>query len=115
MLDSIQATMQQDREWIELRERVAKAARELHFLAFSSPSTKCAAVLAIARNFAELAMSIPPRPEALHGVVDGSTSDSDSIPRRDPPEPRAKRIPRAVQRTRRKQAERFFNLLPPSE
>jgi hypothetical protein len=115
MLDSIQPTMQQDREWIELRERVAKAARELHFLAFSSPSTKCAAVLAIAQNFAELAMSIPPRPETLHGVVDGSTSDRDRASRRDPPEPRAQRIPKAVQRARHKQAERFFNLLSPSE
>jgi hypothetical protein len=115
MLDSIQPTIQQEREWIELRERVAKAARELHFLAFSSPSTKCAAVLAIAQNFAKLAMSIPPRPETLHGVVDGSTSDSDSASRRDPSEPRAKRIPKAVHRTRRKPAERFFNLLPPSE
>lgn len=51
-----------DRGWIDLRERLANAAREIHFSAFSSGTPNSAALLAIAGNLAGLAMSIPLEP-----------------------------------------------------
>jgi len=64
-----------DRGWIELRERLARAAREIHFVAIASDSVNGPALLNVAENLAGLAMSIPmsPIPEMPGGLVDVST------------------------------------------
>jgi hypothetical protein len=64
-----------DREWIELRERFARAAREMHFVAVSSEAVDAAALLAVAGTLAQLAMSIPmcPAKAMPGGPVDAST------------------------------------------
>jgi hypothetical protein len=64
-----------DQGWIELRERLARAAREMHFFAVSSEAGNGAALLAIAGNLAGLAMSIPlsPTPSSGGGCVKPST------------------------------------------
>jgi hypothetical protein len=64
-----------DREWVELRERLARAARELHFSAVSNDSMNGAALLAIAGSLAGLAMSIPmcPAGSSSHGPIHGPT------------------------------------------
>jgi hypothetical protein len=64
-----------ERGWIDLRERLAHAAREIHFSAFSSGTPNSAALLAIAGNLAGLAMSIPLEPARVgsSGPVDAST------------------------------------------
>jgi hypothetical protein len=48
-----------DQQWLDLRERFARAARELHFNAISNSAGNGAALLAISGNLARLAMSIP--------------------------------------------------------
>jgi hypothetical protein len=50
--------------WIDLRTRLARSARELHFVAVASQSANGSSILMIAGRLAELAMSIPMRPEA---------------------------------------------------
>jgi hypothetical protein len=64
-----------DQEWIKLRERLARAARELHFLAVSIDTGMGAALLSISANLAGLAMSIPmcPVQRAGGGLVDAPT------------------------------------------
>jgi len=64
-----------DREWVELRERLARAARELHFSAVSNDAVNGAALLVIAGSLAGLAMSIPmcPAQRTSGGLVDAST------------------------------------------
>jgi len=64
-----------DRGWIELREQIAHAARELHFYATSSQTVNGAALLVIAGNLAELAMSIPMAPSQAKsdGFANAST------------------------------------------
>jgi hypothetical protein len=64
-----------DRGWNEMRERLARAAREMHFYAFSGGAANCAALLVISGNFAGLAMSIPLDPSNIGaiGLVDSST------------------------------------------
>jgi hypothetical protein len=64
-----------DQGWIDLRERLACVARELHFIAISSGSTNGAELLVAARYFAGLAMSIPmcPAQQTLGGPVEAST------------------------------------------
>jgi hypothetical protein len=52
-----------DEGWIDLRDRLARTARELHFVAVASESADGSSILMIAGRFAELAMSIPMRPE----------------------------------------------------
>src|ERR1700733_7398738 len=52
---------QRDEGWIDLRERLAYAARELHFVAIASESINGTALLTIAGSFAEMAMT-PPLP-----------------------------------------------------
>jgi hypothetical protein len=51
-----------DREWIEYRERLARAARELHFSAISDGAANGPMLLVIAGNLAGLALSIPMPP-----------------------------------------------------
>jgi len=64
-----------DRRWNDLRERLAQAAREMHFYAFSSGTANAAALLLVSANLAELAMSIPFRSSNIRsiGPVDSST------------------------------------------
>jgi hypothetical protein len=49
--------------WVDLRNRLARSARELHFVAVASQSENGSSILTIAGRLAELAMSIPMRPE----------------------------------------------------
>lgn len=69
-----------DEGWIDLRNRLARTARELHFVAVASQSENGTSILTIAGSFAELAMSIPLRPEEkatdsyfMGHLVDAST------------------------------------------
>jgi hypothetical protein len=62
-----------DLGWVDLRERLARAAREMHFAAVSSEAVNGAVLLALAGNLAELAMSIPLCPTPPAGLVDVST------------------------------------------
>ena len=64
-----------DREWVELRERLARAARDMHFVAVSNEAVDAAALLAVAGTLAKLAMSIPMCPDRpiFGGPVDAST------------------------------------------
>ena len=66
-----------ERGWVELRERLARAARELHFSGFASNAGNGPALLVIAGNLAGLALSIPERPVCAPptqgGLVDAST------------------------------------------
>jgi hypothetical protein len=48
-----------DQGWLDLRERLARAAREIHFSAVSDETNHGAMLLTIAGNLAALAMSIP--------------------------------------------------------
>lgn len=48
-----------DQQWLALRERFARAARELHFNAISNTAGNGAALLEISGRLARLAMSIP--------------------------------------------------------
>lgn len=59
--------------WIDLRERLARAAREIHFFAVASDAVNGTALLKISGNLAGLAMSIPLRPSrtAPIGLVTG--------------------------------------------
>jgi hypothetical protein len=60
--------------WSDLRERLARAARELHFAGVASQTQEGAALLAIATSLAGLAMSIPmPVAHGLGGPVEAST------------------------------------------
>jgi hypothetical protein len=60
-----------DEGWIDLRNRLARTARELHFVAVASRSENGSSILMIAGSFAELALSIPMPPEEK--ATDGST------------------------------------------
>jgi hypothetical protein len=51
-----------DRGWIELREQLARAARNMHFVAMSSDAVNGARLLLVSGNLADLAMSIPMSP-----------------------------------------------------
>jgi len=64
-----------DRGWNALRERLAYAAREMHFFAFSGGTENSAALLLISGNLADMAMSIPLEPAKIGsiGLVDSST------------------------------------------
>jgi len=62
-----------DQEWIELRERLARAARSMHFVALSSDAVNGPMLLVVAGRLAELAMSIPMCPTQPAGLVDAST------------------------------------------
>jgi hypothetical protein len=64
-----------DEGWIDLRERLARAARQLHYLAVSDEAVNGAALLVVSGNLARLALSIPvPASSALSaGWVDAST------------------------------------------
>ena len=68
---------QRDCSWLELRERLARAARELHFSAVSGDAANGPTLLVIAGNLAGLALSIPMSPTPNQGtpggVVDAST------------------------------------------
>jgi hypothetical protein len=64
---------ERDREWIALRERFARAARDMHFVAVSNDAVNGAMLLAVAGSLAELAMSIPLSPAPVPGLVDSST------------------------------------------
>jgi hypothetical protein len=50
--------------WVDLRNRLARSARELHFVAVASQSANGSSILMIAGRLAELAMSIPVPAEA---------------------------------------------------
>ena len=64
-----------DRGWSEMRERLSRAAREMHFYAFSNGAVNGAALLVISGRLAGLAMSIPLEPSNIGsvGLVDSST------------------------------------------
>jgi hypothetical protein len=66
-----------DQERLELRERLARVARELHFSAVSNDAANGPALLVIAGNLAGLALSIPMSPTPSQGtpggMVDAST------------------------------------------
>ena len=70
-----------DQSWLQLRERLARAARELHFSAVAGDATNGPTLLVIAGNLAGLALSIPmgpapppaSAPDSFGGLVDGST------------------------------------------
>jgi len=64
-----------DQGWIDLRERLACVARELHFVAVSNGAINGAVLLVAARTFGGLAMSIPlgPAKPPLDGLVDAPT------------------------------------------
>ena len=68
---------QRDCSWLELRERLARAARELHFSAVANDTGNGPTLLMIAGNLAGLALSIPMQPaptqENSGGIVDAST------------------------------------------
>jgi hypothetical protein len=49
--------------WTELRQRLARAARELHFVAYAGDSANATFLLSFSERFAELALSIPVSPE----------------------------------------------------
>jgi hypothetical protein len=49
--------------WTDLRERLARAARELHFVAFASDTPNSGDLLLVSEMFAGLALSIPMNPE----------------------------------------------------
>ena len=59
MLDITPPSGARDQAWSDLRDRLARAARELHFSATSPGISHGATLLAIAGNLAALAMSIP--------------------------------------------------------
>jgi hypothetical protein len=75
-----------DLGWIELRGRLGRAARELHFFAVSNEAVDGASLLVIAGNLARLAMSIPMCPaEAMSGgLVDASTLLAAQVLQREP-------------------------------
>jgi hypothetical protein len=66
-----------ERSWLELRERLARAARELHFSAVAGDAANGPTLLVIAGNLAGLALSIPTSPTPTQGtpggMVDAST------------------------------------------
>ena len=74
-----------DRSWIDLRERLARAARELHFSAVSGDAANGQTLLVIAGNLAGLALSIPERPiqQISGGLVDASTLFATQVLQRD--------------------------------
>ncbi|HEY0282988.1 MAG TPA: hypothetical protein VGC27_10245 [Rhizomicrobium sp.] len=74
-----------DRGWLELRERLARAARDLHFSAVANENGNGPALLMIAGNLAGLALSIPLRPNPISsgGLVDASTLYATQILQRD--------------------------------
>jgi hypothetical protein len=49
--------------WSDLRQRLGRAARELHFVAYAGDSADAAHILSFSERFAELALSIPAYPE----------------------------------------------------
>jgi hypothetical protein len=64
-----------DRGRIELREHLARAARNMHFVAMSRDAVNGAKLLMVSATLADLAMSIPmgPAPWTTGGLVDGPT------------------------------------------
>jgi hypothetical protein len=74
---------ERERAWTDLRERLARAARELHFAGVASQTGESAALLAIATNLAGLAMSIALAPShRIEGPVEASTLFAAQILRR---------------------------------
>ncbi len=75
-----------DQAWMDLRERLSAAARDMHFFAFSSDAVNGAAILMISANLARLAMTIPlhPAPTPGGGPVDASTLFATQILQLDP-------------------------------
>jgi hypothetical protein len=63
-----------DQEWIDYRERLARAARELHFSAVSGGAANGPTLLVIAGNLAGLALSIPMPPAPVHDTTGGPVS-----------------------------------------
>ena len=74
-----------DRSWLELRERLARAARDLHFSAVANDTGNGPTLLMIAGNLAGLALSIPMHPtQTTSGaLVDASTLFATQILQRD--------------------------------
>jgi hypothetical protein len=64
-----------DEGWIDLRERLARAARNLHFVAISNDAANGPKLLIVSGDLADLALSIPmgPAPRTSAGMVDAST------------------------------------------
>jgi hypothetical protein len=73
-LEFVAVLSERELAWIDLRERLARAARELHFDGFARQKQESAALLAIATSLAGLALSIPiPPARGLDGPVEAST------------------------------------------
>ena len=76
-----------DRDRLELRELLARAARDLHFSAVSGEAANGPALLVIAGNLAGLALSIPmppaPAKDTSGGLVAASTLFATQILQRD--------------------------------
>ena len=70
-----------DEGWIDLRDRLARTARELHFVAVASQSENGSSILMIAGSFAEMAMSIPmpPEPKAADRMTMGHLVDASTL------------------------------------
>jgi hypothetical protein len=62
-----------DQGWLYLRERLARTAREIHFVAIASDAVNGPVLLTVAENLAGLAMSIPLAPRANANLVESST------------------------------------------
>jgi hypothetical protein len=73
MLDITPPSGARDQAWSDLRDRLARAARELHFSATSPGISHGATLLAIAGNLAALAMSIPMAGSTPPQLVEAST------------------------------------------
>jgi hypothetical protein len=56
-------------DWVLLRERLAKAAREIHLVAIAGDAANAPALLAVAENLAGLASAMPA------GAPDGVETD----------------------------------------
>lgn len=67
--------------WTDLRQRLARAARELHFVAYAGDSANVAFLLSSSEKFAELALSIPVGPErqALGVRFPGNLVDAQTL------------------------------------
>ena len=76
-----------NRGWLELRDRLARAARDLHFSAVASDTASGPTLLMIAGNLAGLALSIPmhsaPPQATSGGLVDASTLFATQLLQRD--------------------------------
>jgi hypothetical protein len=87
MAEFSQPFTERERGWLELRERLSRAARETHFFAYSNDAAGSPGLLVISANLAALALSIPMvRARTMSGgLVEASTLFATQILQCDPP------------------------------